>query len=76
MIFAGFASIGRTEFVFVCNAVRAPSCRSGNESLARHTTDMESQAVAIVGFVVLLFARFPLEGSRPLDKEHVPMPVL
>ncbi|KAI1615457.1 major facilitator superfamily domain-containing protein [Exophiala viscosa] len=28
-------------------------------------------AVALIGFCVLLFARFPLEGSRPLDKENI-----
>ncbi|MBV36521.1 MAG: hypothetical protein CMP47_13880 [Rickettsiales bacterium] len=44
VIFAAFASIGRTELVFTVNA-----------------------AVAIIGFGVLLFARFPLEGSRPVD---------
>ena len=46
LVFAGFASIGRTELVFTCNA-----------------------AVALIGFVVLLFARFPLEGSQALDKQ-------
>ena len=44
VIFAAFASIGRTELVFTCNA-----------------------AVALIGFLVLLFARFPPEGSRRLD---------
>ncbi|KAK5449717.1 hypothetical protein LTS15_008792 [Exophiala xenobiotica] len=44
VIFAAFASIGRTELVFTVNA-----------------------AVAIIGFGVLLFARFPLEGSRPVN---------
>ena len=46
VIFAAFASIGRTELVFTVNA-----------------------AVAIIGFGVLLFARFPLEGSRPIDAD-------
>ena len=46
VVFAGFASIGRAELVFTCNA-----------------------GVALIGFMVLLFARFPLEGSRPLDKQ-------
>ena len=32
------------------------------------------QAVALIGFGVLLFARFPTEGSRPLDKQDVPTP--
>jgi len=47
VVFASFASIGRTELVFTCNA-----------------------AVALIGFGVLLFARFPLEGSRPLTAEE------
>ncbi|ETI27036.1 hypothetical protein G647_10135 [Cladophialophora carrionii CBS 160.54] len=51
LIFAAFASIGRTELVFVCNA-----------------------AVALIGFVVLLFARFPPEGSRRLDQKDVSTP--
>ncbi|OAP55151.1 hypothetical protein AYL99_10851 [Fonsecaea erecta] len=46
VIFAAFASIGRTELVFTCNA-----------------------AVALIGFGVLLFARFPPEGSRRLDQK-------
>ncbi|KIX00870.1 uncharacterized protein Z518_09935 [Rhinocladiella mackenziei CBS 650.93] len=45
VIFAAFASIGRPELVFTCNA-----------------------AVALIGFGVLLFARFPPEGSIPFDK--------
>lgn len=45
MIFAAFASVGKTQFVFVCNA-----------------------AVAGVGFVVLCFARFPVEGSRKVEE--------
>ncbi|KAJ9653168.1 hypothetical protein H2198_007630 [Neophaeococcomyces mojaviensis] len=49
MIFAAFASIGKTQFVFICNA-----------------------AVALVGFCVLLFARFPIEGSRRLEDDEVP----
>ncbi|KIV86418.1 hypothetical protein PV11_02030 [Exophiala sideris] len=48
IIFAAFATMGRTELVFTVNA-----------------------AVALIGFGVLLFARFPLEGSRPLDKENL-----
>lgn len=51
IVFAAFASIGRTELVFACNA-----------------------AVAIVGFVVLLFARFPPEGSRRLDQKDEATP--
>ncbi|KIW26506.1 uncharacterized protein PV07_09596 [Cladophialophora immunda] len=46
VIFAAFASIGRTELVFTCNA-----------------------AVALIGFGVLVFARFPPEGSRRLDQK-------
>lgn len=44
VVFAAFASVGKTELVFTCNA-----------------------AVALFGFGVLLFARFPPEGSRRLD---------
>ncbi|EXJ59351.1 uncharacterized protein A1O5_12232 [Cladophialophora psammophila CBS 110553] len=51
VIFAAFASIGRTELVFTCNA-----------------------AVALIGFGVLLFARFPPEGSRRLDQKGVGNP--
>jgi MFS family permease len=51
IIFAAFASIGRTELVFACNA-----------------------AVALIGFVVLLFARFPPEGSRRLDQKDESTP--
>ncbi|EXJ65346.1 hypothetical protein A1O7_01687 [Cladophialophora yegresii CBS 114405] len=51
IIFAAFASIGRTELVFACNA-----------------------AVALIGFVVLLFARFPPEGSRRLDQKDTSTP--
>lgn len=40
-IFAAFATIGRPELTFVCNA-----------------------GVALLAFVVLLFARFPPDGSR------------
>ena len=47
IIFAAFASIGRTELVFTCNA-----------------------AAALIGFGVLLFARFPPKGSRRLDQKH------
>ncbi|KAJ9606321.1 hypothetical protein H2200_009282 [Cladophialophora chaetospira] len=47
LVFAAFASVGRTELVFACNA-----------------------AVALVGFVVLLFARFPPEGSRPVERKE------
>ncbi|OCL13548.1 MFS general substrate transporter [Glonium stellatum] len=51
VIFAAFASIGRAELVFTCNA-----------------------AVALIGFVALLFARFPPEGSRQLDEQGVSTP--
>ncbi len=51
LVFAAFASIGRTELVFACNA-----------------------AVALIGFVVLLFARFPPEGSRRLDQKDESTP--
>lgn len=47
VVFAGFASIGRTELTFTCNA-----------------------AVAIIGFCVLVFSRFPPPGSRRLEKEQ------
>ncbi|OAL34511.1 hypothetical protein AYO20_06141 [Fonsecaea nubica] len=53
VIFAAFASIGRTELVFTCNA-----------------------AVALIGFGVLLFARFPPEGSRRLDEKDDVNPAL
>ncbi|EXJ82432.1 hypothetical protein A1O3_06245 [Capronia epimyces CBS 606.96] len=46
VVFAFFASIGRTELVFTVNA-----------------------AVALIGFTVVLFARFPPEGSRRLDHQ-------
>ena len=45
VVFAMFASVGRTELVFVCNA-----------------------AVALVGFTVLMGARFPEEGSRRFEE--------
>lgn len=48
VIFAGFASIGHTELIFVINA-----------------------AVALFGFGVLLFARFPPEGSRKRTREEM-----
>jgi MFS family permease len=48
VVFAAFASIGRTELVFTCNA-----------------------AVALIGFGVLLFARFPPDGSRRLDAKDI-----
>ncbi|MCJ1310484.1 hypothetical protein MMC25_004148 [Agyrium rufum] len=51
LIFAVFASIGRVELTFTCNA-----------------------AIAIIGGIVLLFARFPPEDSRRLEEESSPSP--
>ena len=48
LVFAAFASIGKTYLVFTCNA-----------------------AVALVGFGMLLFSRFPPEGSVRLDTKGV-----
>ncbi|KAH8754409.1 major facilitator superfamily domain-containing protein [Hyaloscypha sp. PMI_1271] len=49
LIFAAFANIGQTHFVFTCNA-----------------------AVATLGFIILLFCRFPPEGGKRYVEEHVP----
>jgi hypothetical protein len=70
MIFAAFASIGRTELVFTCNAVSIKSLHISTLSRSFKLTS-RSKAVALVGFGVLLFSRFPLEGSRRLDKEDM-----
>ncbi|ETN39993.1 uncharacterized protein HMPREF1541_04268 [Cyphellophora europaea CBS 101466] len=45
LVFAAFAAMEKTYFVFVCNA-----------------------AVALAGFAVLLLSRFPVEGSRRLQR--------
>ena len=46
----------------------------GYESFTGDITNFNFQAVALVGFGVLLFARFPPEGSRRLDEEDVSTP--
>lgn len=48
---------------------QAPLSKMTGRSILIHV--LVTKAVAIVGFVVLLFARFPLEGSVPIDSLEV-----
>jgi hypothetical protein len=41
------------------------------ETFTGDNTNFGFQAVALIGFGVLLFARFPPEGSRPLDEQDL-----
>jgi hypothetical protein len=58
--------MGKTYLTFIVNAVRRSSTTFHFYTLIYHI-----QAVAVVGFIVLLFSRFPPEGStRHDDKQN------
>jgi MFS family permease len=61
LVFAAFTSIGKPYLTFTVNAVSLRS-RFMEQNTKRR------QAVAVIGFVILLFSKFPPEGSRRYEE--------